>query len=285
MKKYLILFYVLSIIVSTYSQTPPNDLMQRAKKGDVKAMINLGDWYIDSKSENCLDIGTKWYANAANKYKSAEAAMKLYYLYEEYYEDEDNALAWLEQAALFGDGKAQFMMSENSDDCKRSKFWLELAAKNNNPEAAYEYGLNLLCGPTIDSNTGITFSECYTKSENEGMEYIRMAANLGYSKAKALCGIIYWCGTDYIVPVKSLAYASLEDFISTGDNFWIGMRPLALCILGLGSYYGINTDINYEKAFKLLSEGSDYDKYARLNYIFLRGMLNGVILNLNSATL
>ena len=276
----ILLILLSSISILSFSQSAPKNLMKMAKAGDVEAQIKLGDWYINAKCENFLELGSKWYAKAVEENNSSEAAMKLYRLCNEYNADDETTLGWLEEAALLGDSNAQyFLSSELEGDCKKAKFWLQTAAQNGNLDACYEYGLKTLCGSAVVPNTDIIIDECYVRNEKEGLNWIKAAANNGHSRALALYGLINWCGTSDTPPNRSEAYPMLWRFLQTEDDFWMGMRSLAVCIIGIGKYYGIDTPLDYDLAFKMLNSTGDYEKSIELTRVFIDNMLLGLSLN------
>ncbi|KAH7045046.1 Sel1 repeat protein [Linnemannia elongata] len=166
-----------------------DEMILKAKSGDITAQLALGDIYRDATHgvEQDYNLAMSWYLKAASLDNNPKAQLKIGHLYRDGFgvpQDDSLALEWFLKAAEQGDAKAQFNVGAyyiRKEDVERALEWVLKAAEQGLVEAEYVAG-------KLYSIEG-----CH-KNFDKTMSWLLKAAEKSFAMAQDAIGDMYRFG-------------------------------------------------------------------------------------------
>lgn len=178
-------------------ELPFNLYQSAAKKGNIKALLYIGNMYMTGTgTQQDTKKAIEYFFEAAshNEPVSQTHIGDFYYFgkygFEQNYQE---AVSWYEKAALQGDPEAQYKLGHCYNfglgviqDLKKATEYYTLAAKQDIADAQFNLGNHYLNGKGVEKN------------EKLALEWYLKAAENGYVKAQFNVGLLYYYGGDGI---------------------------------------------------------------------------------------
>lgn len=228
MNKLHCFFWIISmwISLSTFAQTPPEQMLNDAKKGDSSAQNSLGIWYYEHKeNEQALE----WWMKSANQENpSAYVNLGLYY----YLNKSKESIKWYELGAKHDEVLAyrglgnyyKFIEPEK----EKSIYWYLKASEKGDSRSHYLLGQYYI-----------------EQDESTGLKYYLLAEENGEIDALEKLSEYYFEKKDYVNALKYGVKGATKGV------------PECQALVGYLYAYGLGTDRNFEEARYWTKRGAE----------------------------
>lgn len=242
-----------------------DQLLARAKQGEVEAMLSVGEkYYKGEDTEQNYEEALSWFEKAAEQ-GSSDAQYITGYMYqhgEGTAQNYSNAFKWYTQAALKGNSDAQYQVGyfyeygvEVEQDYEKALKFYEMSAETGNADAQYAAGTIYEGGYLGDPDYEKAFS------------WYEQAAEKDLAAAQTGLGRLY----KYGLGVDQDDKTACQWFQKAADQQYAGAQNY----LGMAYYDGLGVEQNYEKALDLYLEAAEQGLAAAQNnagWMFAQGL-------------